>query len=283
MVKWSRLAQWNGESNMDVNAYLERIGYHGALEPNLETLTALHRAHLLMIPYENLDIHLSSYLSLDEDAIFDKLVTRRRGGWCYEMNGLLAGVLRELGYDVTLLASDVRAEFVGDGSGGDHLILLVKLDRPYLVDVGFGNGLLEPIPLEAGTYTQGFLTYHLLRDGDRWYFENHPYGGPGFVFTLEPRTLPYFTRRCHELQTLPESGFVRTTVCMRFTADSLLTLRGAVLRTVTAQGMTEQIVDNSETYQQLLNSAFDLHLPDVAPLWEKVRARHLAWERENAG
>ncbi|MCC6801501.1 MAG: arylamine N-acetyltransferase [Anaerolineae bacterium] len=267
---------------MDVNAYLERIGYHGELEPTLDTLTALHRAHLMAIPYENLDIHLGSYLSLDEAAIFDKLVTRRRGGWCYEMNGLLAGVLRAMGYDVTLLSSDVRADFVGAGMSGDHLILLVKLDRPYLVDVGFGNGLLEPIPLEPGAYTQGFLTYRLLQDGDRWFFQNHPHGGAGFVFTLEPRTLPYFTRRCHELQTLPQSGFVRTTVCMRFTPDSLLTLRGAILQTITAHGATERVVDSEATYRQLLGSRFDLHLSDVAPLWQKVWERHQAWTRENA-
>ena len=270
---------------MQLNAYLDRIGYRGALEPTLATLTGVHRAHLLAIAYENLDIHLGRALSLDEAQIFDKLVTRRRGGWCYEMNGLLAWALRQLGYDVTLLSSAVRREMVGDGSEGDHLILLVRLDRLYLVDVGFGNGLLEPIPLEAGSYTQGFLTYRLLRDGERWFFQNHEYGGPGFVFTLAPRTLPYFTRRCGELQTLPESGFVRTTVCMRFTPDSLLELRGAVLKTITAQGVDEQVVDNAASYEQLLNSQFDLHLsPDqIAPLWEKVWARHQAWLKENAG
>ncbi len=282
MVKWSNRVNGRAQSDaMDIHAYLERIGYHGSLEPTLDTLSAVHRAHLLAIPYENLDIHLGGYLSLDEGAIFDKLVTRRRGGWCYEMNGLLARALRALGFDVTLLSSAVRTQIEGDGSEGDHLVLLVHLDRPYLVDVGFGNGLLEPIPLEAGAYTQGFLTYHLLRDGDRWFFQNHPYGGPGFVFTLQPRTLPYFARRCHELQTLPESGFVRTVVCHRFTPESVVTLRGAVLRTITAQGVNDQVVDNGAAYEQLLNRQFDLRLPDVAPLWEKVWARHLEWVQEN--
>jgi N-hydroxyarylamine O-acetyltransferase len=200
------------------------------------------------------------------------------------MNGLLAWALRELGFDVTMLSSDVRSEMVGEGAAGDHLILKVELDRPYLADVGFGNGLLEPIPLEPGTYTQGFLSYRLFHDGERWYFQNHVYGGPGFVFTLQPRDFSYFATRCHELQTLPESGFVRTAVCHRFTPNSVITLRGAVLRSVTALGMTEQIVDNRATYEQLLNSAFDLRLPsdDVARLWEKVWARHQEWVRENA-
>ncbi len=267
---------------MKLNDYLDRIGYRGALTPTLATLTALHRAHLLAIPYENLDIHRGGTLSLDETRIFDKLVTGRRGGWCYEMNGLLAWVLRELGFDVMLLASSVTSEFVGDGAQGSHLILMVMAaGRPYLADVGFGNGILEPIPLEVGTYTQGFLTYELLRDGERWYFRNHPYGGPGFVFTLTPRAMSHFAAECQRLQTSPESGFVRTTVCHRFTADGIITLRGAVLRTVSAEGMSEQVVDNSATYEQLLDSRFDLRLPDAAALWEKVWARHQAWLKEN--
>ena len=219
-------AKESHNQTMQLTDYLERIHFDGNLMPTLDTLTRLHRAHLLAIPYENLNIHLGRTLTLDPAQIFDKLVTQRRGGWCYEMNGLLAWALREIGFDVTLLASDVRHDMVGDGSAGDHLILLVRLDRPYLADVGFGNGLIEPIPLEPGAYTQRFLTYQLIHDADddRWFFQNQRYGGPGFVFTLQPRTLPYFTQRCHELQTLPDSGFVRTTVCHRFTPEGFITL-----------------------------------------------------------
>ncbi|MEO8395483.1 MAG: arylamine N-acetyltransferase [Chloroflexota bacterium] len=268
---------------MRLEDYLQRIGYSGSLEPTLATLTALHRAHLMAIPYENLDIHRGGTLSVEVDKTFDKIVTRRRGGWCFEMNGLLGWALRELGFDVTLLSSDVRSEFVGDGSSGDHLVLMVRLDqRPYLVDVGFGNGLLEPIPLEPGTYTQGFLTYHLLNEGERWFFQNHQYGGPGFIFTLQPHSMSDFSKRCHELQTLPESGFVQNTVSFHFTPQGYVALRGAVLTTVTAQGVTEQIVDNSATYEQVLNSQFGLQIDGIEPLWEKVWARHQAWLEENA-
>src|SRR5260370_5373273 len=87
-----------------LSAYLQRIGYDRPVRTDLETLIGLHRAHLLNITYENLDIHLGRRLSLDPAAIFDKLVTGRRGGWCYEMNGLLAWALREIGFEMTLLA-----------------------------------------------------------------------------------------------------------------------------------------------------------------------------------
>src|SRR5262249_21865966 len=154
---------------MRLDAYLNRIGYRGARNVDLETLIALHRAHLSTIPYENLDIALGRTLSLDEAAIYAKLVTARRGGWCYEMTGLFAWALEELGFPVTRLASKVGGQ-TPDAEDGAHLVLLVELDRPYLADVGFGNGLLDPIPLEVGAYQQDFRTYRLAQVGERWFF-----------------------------------------------------------------------------------------------------------------
>ena len=169
---------------MELDAYLARIGYGGSLEPTLETLRDLHRAHLLSIAYENLDIHLGRPLSLNETEIFDKLVTHRRGGWCFEMNGLFAWALRELGFAVTLLGATV--ERVGSAvRKTDHLALSVALDEPYLCDVGFGDGLLEPLPLHVGRYRQGFLDYELTREDKVWRFRNQPYGAArGYSFGL---------------------------------------------------------------------------------------------------
>ena len=268
----------------NVRQYLQRIDYDGATQPTFATLIAIHRAHLLTIPYENLDIHRGRALRLDLPTIFDKIVTHRRGGWCYEMNGLLAWALRELGFSVTLLASHVVPAHQGDGAEGTHLILRVDVERPYLADVGFGNGFLEPIPLEAGDYSQDFLTYRLEATDVGWFFTNHRYGGAGYDFTLMPRTMESFAAPCQYLQTSPESGFVRTTVCHRHTPDGLVTLRGAVLREVTARGVDERVVDKLADYEQLLNSRFDLRLPpaDTTALWQKVWVRHEAWMQENA-
>jgi N-hydroxyarylamine O-acetyltransferase len=87
---------------MDTTAYLHRIHYHGRLDPTSATLRALHRAHLHAVPFENLDIHLGRPIALDEATLFDKIVVRRRGGLCYELNGLFAALLRSLGFNVTL-------------------------------------------------------------------------------------------------------------------------------------------------------------------------------------
>ena len=269
---------------MDISAYLSRIGYAGETTPTLETLKRLHRTHLYAIPYENLDIHLGRTLSLDERQIFEKIVMRRRGGWCYEMNGLFAWALEALGFPVTRMASAVGREGSGDAAERNHLILKVELDRPYLVDVGFGNGLLEPVPLEAGTFTQRFLSYGLSHNGARWYFQNQIYGGAGFDFTLEPRRMSDFSEKCHELQTSPESGFVRTTVCYRFTPEGYLSLRGAVLQTITESGVHEHIIESQDEYAATLGGQFDLHLPanDMDTLWQKVWERHIEWLKTRA-
>ncbi|HML21159.1 MAG TPA: arylamine N-acetyltransferase [Aggregatilinea sp.] len=261
---------------MDINAYLERIGYRGERQPTPQTLFALQRAHLTAIAYENLDIHLDRSLVLDQSAVFDKIVTRHRGGWCYEMNGLFAWALGELGFDVTLLSSAVNREAIGDRAKNNHLILLVRLDQPYLVDVGFGNGFVEPLPLRPGQYRQAYLTYGLANGGERWHFTNHVYGGPGYDFTLEPHALDDFAAKSHELQTSPESGFVRVVVCHRFTAAGMITLRGAILRTITEAGAQDETIEDETTYRRVLSDQFDLHLPDndLAVLWQIVWQKH---------
>jgi N-hydroxyarylamine O-acetyltransferase len=266
--------------NNKLYQYLERIGYQGDLKVNLETLTAIHRAHLAAIPYENLEIHRDGYISVHGEDAFQKIVVNRRGGWCYEMNGLLGWALREIGFDVTLLGSTVNRQPTGKTIEGNHLILLVKLDRLYLADVGFGNGLREPIPLESGTYRQGFLDYQLRHDGERWWFQNHIHGGAGFDFTLDAHELEDFAQQSHELQTWEGSGFVRNTVCFRFNDQGYSALRGATLSTVTENGVEERIIDNATDYEQILSDVFNLHLPDTDVLWEKVWTRHEAWVNE---
>jgi N-hydroxyarylamine O-acetyltransferase len=262
------------QSTMQLEPYLNRIGYHGALKADLETLIALHRAHVQTIPYENLDIALGRTLFLDEATIYAKLVTTRRGGWCYEMNGLFAWSLQELGFNVTRLASTVGRQSP-DTEDGSHMLLLVELDRPYLADVGFGSGLLEPIPLEEGVCQQEFLTYRLAQQGERWVFTNH--GGQIIDFTRRARCLSDFAAYCTHLQSSPESWFVRTTVCHRFTPQGILTLSGAVLREVTANGSTKQVIMSREAYEQTLSRQFGLRLPEaeLASLWQKVWERHV--------
>ncbi len=265
---------------MNLKHYLERIGYDGRLTPTREVLFALHRAHLIAIPYENLDIHLGRQLSLDHAAIFDKLVTRRRGGWCYEMNGLFAWALEAIGFDVGFIGAAVGASDLDAANLREHLLLRVMLDQPYMADVGFGNAFAEPLPLRAGEYAQGFHTYGLARhaEKDYWLFSNQAYGGAGFRFRDEARALDDFSERCQWLQTSPESGFVRVTVCHRFRPNGeIVTLRGAVLDEITVLGKRTRVIDSAEAYARVLRADFGLELPEADGLWPQVWHSHLAW------
>lgn len=263
---------------MEIEAYLARIGYEGSLEPTLATLQNLHRAHLFAVPYENLDIHLRQPLTLELPQIFDKLVTRKRGGWCFEMNGLFAWALRELGFHVKLLGAAVNRTQCDDTVRLGHLALLVDLEQPYLCDVGFGDGLFEPLPLTVGYHHQGFLDYELTQSGASWYLRNQPCGAAsGFCFGLRPRKLEHFADMSHALQTSPESGFVRATVCGRFNAEGYGILRGATLRTVTANGAKERVLADAADFESVLKGLFGLELPRAAELWPLVSRQHVAW------
>lgn len=266
---------------MHLGAYLERIRYQGDLAPTVATLRAIHRSHLHAISYENLDIHLGRQLLLGPEAAYRKIVVDGRGGWCYEMNGLLAWALREMGFAVRYLAGAVGWEARGPSVEGNHLVLLVELDRPYLADVGFGDGFLEPLPLEPGRYRQGFLEFGLERVEDRWRVRNHPWGAAAsFDFTVKERQLADFAAKCHELQTSPESGFVQKTVCQRFGPEGIRTLRGAVFRRVTADGVAERVIESVEDYRAVLETEFDLRINDLDALWGRVWERHQRWVGE---
>ena len=270
-------------SAQQLDRYFARIGHQGPREATLGTLRALHRAHLLAIPYENLDIHLGLPITLDPEAMFTKLVDERRGGWCYEMNGVFGRVLETLGFDVRYLSGAVGRATRGWRAQGNHLVLHVSLDRPWIADVGFGDGFLAPLPLAPGTYSQGFLQYRVARDGPRWRVDNHEFGGAdGFDFTLTPRALDEFATQCRELQTSPESSFVKSTVCERFVPSGLVMLRGAVLRDVRAGGVTTDVVRDATEYARVLRERFDLDVPGIEAIWPRVWARHLEREAEQA-
>src|SRR5580765_5290818 len=134
---------------VDVPAYLARIRYTGLTTPTYETLRALHYAHLLAVPFENLDIALGRKIVLEEDAILHKIIHQRRGGFCYELNGAFAALLSALGFQTTLLSARVARDTGGESPEFDHLALRVDLDQPWLVDVGFGESFLEPLRLQT--------------------------------------------------------------------------------------------------------------------------------------
>ncbi|HEX4382976.1 MAG TPA: arylamine N-acetyltransferase [Myxococcales bacterium] len=261
---------------MDLDGYLRRIGYSGLIRPDLATLRGVHRAHQLAVPFENLDVQLRRPVALDAEAAFDKIVRRRRGGWCYELNGLMAEALKALGFRVTRLCAGVMREHEGDAQLGNHLCLLVELDEPYLVDVGFGGSLLEPLPLAAGARSD--VPYDLclsqLDDG-HWRFVETTQSEPfSFDFRLGAADENLFARHCQRLQTEASSPFVQNLVVQRRTLETHLSLRGRVLTTLTAAGATKAVLRSAEELVATLRDRFDLDVPEAAALWPAICARH---------
>ncbi len=269
---------------MTLDAYLKRIAYDGPLRRDFASLTALHRAHLRAIPYENLDVQFGRMVTPDPAAAFDKIVNRKRGGWCYEMNGLFGWVLRELGFQVTRSAGAVLRSERGDEAIGNHLVLKVALEEGIvLADVGFGDGPIDPIAIAAGPFVSHGFGFDLTQEaGGWWRLHNHRGGGAAsFDFNLAPANEALLDARCRWLQTAPDSPFVQNAVLQRHIADGMWQMRGRVLRKTTPLSQTDYLIESAPEYRGVLAEAFGLHLPEAADLWPKICARHeqLAAER----
>lgn len=258
---------------MNLDAYFARIGYRGEKRVDRETLFAIHRAHLLAIPYENLDVVQRTPVTRDAAAAFDKIVTRRRGGWCYEMNGLLAWALEEVGFPVMRMAGGVHRAAFGDDTVGNHLVLKIDLDEPYLCDAGFGDGLIEPVPLREGSYEQRGLIFRLEKLDARWWrFHNHAFGAaPTFDFVAEPADPDVLERQCADLQR-DGSRFVNNLVCQRHDARGIAALRGRTLRRVDENGVESTEIADEAEFVAVLRDQFDLTTDNSAALWRWIAA-----------
>jgi N-hydroxyarylamine O-acetyltransferase len=249
---------------MDVESYLRRINYRGSLNPNAETLRSLHRAHMFSVPFENLDIHLGRKIVLDEELFYEKIVEHQRGGFCYELNGLFAWLLAEIGFDVTMHSARVMG---GDvlGPEFDHMCLLVQLEERWLADIGFGDSFVEPLllDLEEGQ-TQRGVVYRINHDGEDWtLWRKRPDEAEEreYVFTLKPRVLSEFSEMCHHQQTSPQSHFTTKRICSRATPDGRISLSENKLIITSNGERQERDLDDVE-YSRILVERFGMKLPD---------------------
>ena len=214
--------------DVDIAAYCARIGVSGPLPPTAATLRRLHYAHMLAVPFENLDIHWGRPIVLEEARLFEKLVTQGRGGFCYEQNGLFAMALRALGFTVDLLEARVGANPWEDGLPWDHLTLRVTLKERWLADVGFGDGFREPLLLdEAGPQAHADGVWRVQHDGCEGLHTSRTAAGawkPEYRFRLRPCQLTDFTPGCEHHQHSPESHFTQKRVCSLATETGRITL-----------------------------------------------------------
>ena len=250
----------------NIKSYLARINYHGSLVPSAETLRDLQLAHLLAVPFENLSIHAGEPIVLSDEALFAKIVERRRGGFCYEANGLFAALLRALGFEVAMLSAQVANAAGEFGADFDHMTLMVTLQERWLADVGFGDSFLEPLRLdERGEQTQGARAYRIVSDESHLQLMQRDEGGEWetqYRFTLKPYAYADYEEMCRYHQTSPDSHFTRGRICSLATADGRQSLADIALITTArvraAAGRHERTLASDEEYAAVLREQFGI-------------------------
>jgi N-hydroxyarylamine O-acetyltransferase len=256
------------------DAYLERIGFAGQPEPDPESLFALQRAHLLTAPFENQDIQLGRLIRLDPASLFEKIVNHRRGGYCFELNGLFALLLESIGFQVARLSASsanddgtYKAEF-------EHLALTVRCPRPagsaWLVDVGWGDGPFEPLRLEESiTQERGGRVYRLNPEDQFLVLEELLTTGgwlKHYRFDLRPHELDEFSDMNRYLQTSPDSMFTQKSLCTLFRPNGRITLSDFRLIETHNHGLrgseekTEQTLAGETERLRVLRELFGLRL-----------------------
>jgi N-hydroxyarylamine O-acetyltransferase len=260
-------------SPMKLDDYLERIDYRGPVALDRACLTAIHRHHLAAIPYEDLDVQLGRPLDLDPERSFEKLVERRRGGWCYEMNGLLCWALQQIGFTVTRMVGGVNRATRGDEAMGNHLVLCVSLETPLLADVGLGDGIVEPTRIEEGRFTQAGREFGLERlEDELWRFHNREGAFPAsFDFAREPNE-DQLAQTCRNLQQDADSLFRQNVICMQ--PDELGEMKILLGRVLALPGEEKKVLETADAFCESLEVVFGLSDPGFRDLWPQVVARH---------
>jgi N-hydroxyarylamine O-acetyltransferase len=256
--------------NTDIQKYFSRIGYAGDTRVSASTLAALHTAHAFTIPFENLDVKYGRTLSLDPDALFDKLVTRRRGGYCFEMNGLFSIALKTLGFNVKNLLA--RTAFGDAYSAKSHEVLAVDIDGvTYLADVGYGNdGIAAPLILQTGAeQTQFGNVYSFAQDPTFGWVLRRREGDaftPMYAFTTDECLPVDFEVANHFTATHPSSFFKTTGFVTKPTETGRVTLTEAHLKITDSGSVSERDVTDERDFAWLLREYFSLNLDEIVPV-----------------
>ena len=275
---------------MEVQKYLDRIGFQGNIDITLACLTKLQRFHQLAVPFENLDVFTNRKKELRVEELYRQIVEKGRGGWCHELNGLFSWLLRTLGFDVRIVSANYFDPDTGKFKGEfDHMTLIVRLaGQDYLTDVGFGNvnQPYDPIRMTEGAlHLQPGGEYKLTRSGRHWVLQHQLRNVVGhhrpqmnianlqdswgtlFRYDLTPRDLADFQERCDEYQTDKEHCMLAAVPVLIIKSDD-----GRVVNTLTARRFTSvKFIENTnvrtnqsnlsnEEYEDKLRSVFGITL-----------------------
>jgi len=254
--------------SFDVAAYLARIGLAPPARPDLAALVRLHRGHTAAIPFENLDIQMGRAIDLDPASLQAALVARRRGGYCFQQNGLFRLALTAMGFEPRQREARVRRAAEGRILARTHMVQVVFVEgAEWLVDVGFGGeGIAEPVPLDGTLTVQDGWTYRIAREGrlrvlqrslhDRW---NDLYAfQDDDVYDVDYAVANWYT------STHPESQFVLTLTAQRIVGDTRHVLRNLTYGVASRGGDWQTRTIARSELTALLRDVYGLDVPDDA-------------------
>jgi N-hydroxyarylamine O-acetyltransferase len=253
--------------SLDLDGYFRRIRYAGPREASLPALRNLHAAHATAIPFENLAIQLGELpLRLDEDALADKLVRRRRGGYCFEQNHLFQAALRSLGYEVRAFEARVRMGSP-EPLPRTHMLLGVMVEgRDWLADVGFGGeGLFHPVALDGEVSEQPQGRYRVAVEGSLRVLQSEQPAGWMDLYAFEPvpRLKVDFELGNWYTSTHPDSRFVKTLTAQLILPDGRRILRGLDYTVVRGGEVDHRVLEVAEI-PAVLREDFGLDVPEGA-------------------
>lgn len=247
---------------MDATSYLKRFNAYPIEERFLQDLARLQSLHMQHIPFENLDVIRKVPIYLNLESIYEKIVNQRRGGYCYELNGLFHWLLQELGFDAKLVSATVLKPDGTAAKADTHAAILVELDAPYLLDVGFGDSTISPIPLGGERHTDHSGTYKIEAYDETLYNLIREEDGKERIlyrFGTEEKQLSNFHEGCVFNQVSEESSFTHDDLVTRATDDGRITLSGLQL-TRSENGEKHKTELSAEEKKKILKSEFGIEL-----------------------
>lgn len=264
------------DNKFDLDAYLERINYSGSREPTEETLNDIHICHTLNVPFENLDVFYGKSPLLDEVSLYNKIVKNRRGGYCFEMNGIFSIALQNMGFRIANLLARVTIDGINYTSKTHQVILVETENKKWLADVGFGNeGIIAPLLLVEDTDQKQFAhTYRIVKE-DRFdgYLLRKKTGdtyNSMYAFTMDECYPEDFVMSSHYTATFPASFFKMMRMCTMPTKEGRITLTDTHFKVVKNGNVSENEIKNEDEFGRYLKQYFRLDLKHIVFLIEKA-------------
>lgn len=260
---------------MNIEKYIQRIGHKHQLSISHECLKSLHQCHVMTIPFEALDVQLNRTIKLDLESIYDKVILKNRGGFCYELNYLFYSFLTQIGFDCSMVSSRI----FDNGSYGpefDHMSIVVKLEEDWLVDIGFGDLFIEPLKIHSNQNQEDrFRTYKIQElKGEEFLLleslKNKNDFRKKYIFNLKTRSIDAFSDQCHYKQFSPESYFVKNRICTLPTAFGRKTIMNDVFKVKFNDQVKKIKINNKTELIKILKEEFNVSIEEFMFEWMKV-------------